>query len=175
MGRHACSIRCPERAAGRDDRAARQLGLRQDDFAAIDRRLCDSGLGSDRVDGRDITRLPPEARNGDDVSVLRLVAAHERRGQHRLRIAHAQLEKGCDCRARRRDAKLLQLEGFGPRSGLSFGWPAAASPSAALAVDPHLLLLDEPMSNLDYKVRLELRQCARAAAADRHHRGVCNA
>jgi putative spermidine/putrescine transport system ATP-binding protein len=32
----------------------------------------------------------------------------------------------------------------------------------ALAVDPLLLLLDEPMSNLDYKVRLELRHELRA-------------
>ncbi len=32
----------------------------------------------------------------------------------------------------------------------------------ALAVDPHLLLLDEPMSNLDYKVRVELRHELRA-------------
>jgi len=32
----------------------------------------------------------------------------------------------------------------------------------ALAVSPHLLLLDEPMSNLDYKVRLELRHELRA-------------
>jgi ABC-type Fe3+/spermidine/putrescine transport system ATPase subunit len=32
----------------------------------------------------------------------------------------------------------------------------------ALAVDPHLLLLDEPMSNLDYKVRIELRHELRA-------------
>ena len=32
----------------------------------------------------------------------------------------------------------------------------------ALAVDPSLLLLDEPMSNLDYKVRIELRHELRA-------------
>jgi ABC-type Fe3+/spermidine/putrescine transport system ATPase subunit len=32
----------------------------------------------------------------------------------------------------------------------------------ALAVNPSLLLLDEPMSNLDYKVRLELRHELRA-------------
>jgi ABC-type sulfate/molybdate transport systems ATPase subunit len=37
------------------------------------------------------------------------------------------------------------------------------------------LLLDEPMSNLDYKVRLELRHEPRAAAANRHHGGLRHA
>ena len=93
-------------AARRDDRAPRQLGLRQDDAAALDRRLRPSGLR------RHPRRRPGhhgsaagKARHGDDVPVVRAVAAHERRGEHRLRARDARLEEGRDRRARRRDAE----------------------------------------------------------------------
>ena len=51
--------------------------------------------GAIRVDGDDITRAAAgKAQHGDDVPVLRAVAAHERRREHRLRA--------CRCAAGRR-------------------------------------------------------------------------
>jgi putative spermidine/putrescine transport system ATP-binding protein len=121
--------------------------------------------GRIRVAGRDITALPPEKRGTAMMFQSYALWPHMSVAGnigYGLRMRGA----GKDAISRRVEdlLALMQMQGFASRAvtQLSGGQRQRVALARALAVDPQLLLLDEPMSNLDYKVRIELRHELRA-------------
>ncbi|MEU1591754.1 ABC transporter ATP-binding protein [Streptomyces sp. NPDC005708] len=117
--------------------------------------------GEVRVDGEDVTRVPAHRRDAGMVfqsyslfphlSALDNVAFGLRMRKVRTseRLARA--------------AELLDLVGLGDKGGrfphqLSGGQQQRVALARALALRPRVLLLDEPLSALDAKVRLTLRE-----------------
>ena len=116
--------------------------------------------GRVRVDGRDVTRLPPHARRMGVVFQSyalfphMTVAANVAFGLRMQGIASAERE--------RRAAAALAMVGLSdqahkrPRQ-MSGGQQQRVALARALAIEPDVLLLDEPLSALDAKLREELR------------------
>ncbi len=116
--------------------------------------------GTIRLDGVDVTRLPPNRRNigvvfqsyalFPNMTVARNIAF----GLRLQKQSHHKTDKRVE-----ELLTLIDLPGLGGRypHQLSGGQQQRVALARALAIEPRVLLLDEPLSALDAKIRVSLR------------------
>lgn len=112
-------------------------------------------FGNERVD-----TLPPHQRNTGMVFQNYAVFPHLRIGDNvayglrARKIAEKEIAERVA-----RALKLIQLDGYEARwpHQLSGGQLQRVAIARAVVIEPHALLLDEPLSNLDAKLRIEMR------------------
>ena len=118
----------------------------------------DSGrvlFGDERID-----TLPPHRRNTGMVFQNYAVFPNLTVGGNVAYGLHARNVRAEEIRERvARALKLVQLPDYGERwpHQLSGGQLQRVAIARALVIEPHVLLLDEPLSNLDAKLRVEMR------------------
>ena len=147
------------------DRAARPERRRQVDAAAHHRRAREARHRARcSIDGREITGVPAQRRNVG--FVFQHYAAFKHLSVYRNVAFGLEIRKRPKDEIRKRVHELLELvhlEQFADRlpAQLSGGQRQRMALARALAVEPKVLLLDEPFGALDAKVRKELRDWLR--------------
>jgi sulfate transport system ATP-binding protein len=126
--------------------------------------LEEADTGRVRIEGLDATHLPPQKRNVG--FVFQHYAAFKHMSVRRNVAFGLEIRRRPKAEIRRRVDELLalvHLEQFADRlpAQLSGGQRQRMALARALAVEPTVLLLDEPFGALDAKVRKELRDWLR--------------
>jgi sulfate/thiosulfate transport system ATP-binding protein len=126
--------------------------------------LEESDAGTVRISGKDTTAMPARKRNVG--FVFQHYAAFKHLSVYRNVAFGLEIRKRPKAEIRKRVHELLELvhlEQFADRlpSQLSGGQRQRMALARALAVEPSVLLLDEPFGALDAKVRRELRDWLR--------------
>src|SRR3989440_13045446 len=112
-------------------------------------------FGDERID-----TLPPHKRNTGMVFQNYAVFPNLTVGGNVAYGLRARKVRNAEARERvARALKLVQLDGYGERwpHQLSGGQLQRVAIARAVVIEPHVLLLDEPLSNLDAKLRVEMR------------------
>jgi iron(III) transport system ATP-binding protein len=127
---------------------------------------CIAGLetptsGAIRFGAREVTTLPPHKREAAMVFQSYALWPHLTVGQNIAFGLEERKVPKAEIRQRVEEAlEMVQLPGFGGRSidQMSGGQQQRVSLARALVVKPKCLLLDEPLSNLDAQLRVEMRR-----------------
>jgi ABC-type Fe3+/spermidine/putrescine transport system ATPase subunit len=121
--------------------------------------------GTIRTNGRDITNTPARSRNMGMVFQNYALFPHLNVFENVAYGLKARKVPGAEI-AKRVGAVLdrVQLDRFASRAvhALSGGQQQRVALARALAIEPHVLLLDEPLSNLDPALRGEMREQIRS-------------